>query len=100
MSTHPSQNSCRESLPRIYSQKKLLRPPSPGTKQTEEATSVVSLRRPKSQSDFQSARKALQSSNSSKAVRLEATAVVYLKKVESLEKQEFLLDREIKDVKN
>jgi hypothetical protein len=72
MTTQPTE-SAREMLPRIFSQKKMLRPPShEGDKrQAEEgAISVASLRRPRSQSDLQSARKALQSANSSKAVRL------------------------------
>ena len=96
MTSQPSQ-SMTEHLPRIFSQKKLIRPPSSAK---EDGSETTSLRRPRSQSDLHSARKALQSANSSKAVRLEATAVVYLKKIEGLEKQEYLLDKEISEVKN
>ena len=71
--------SANETLPKINSQKKLYRPPS--ERKNEETISVASLKRPRSQSDLHSARKALQSANSSKAVCLEATTVVYLKKI-------------------
>jgi hypothetical protein len=44
-------------------------------------------------------RKTLQSANSSKAVKYEATNAILLKKVEALEKQNFMLDKELGSVR-
>jgi hypothetical protein len=97
MSVNPQHSiSTTETLPRIYSNKKLLRPPSaskdvvnPPINQitTIASESGSSLRRPRSHSDLNSlhsARKALQSANSSQAVKLEATTLIILKKIEQL----------------
>jgi hypothetical protein len=68
---HPESGAV-ETLPRIYSHKKLSRnlPATTIHKATEEVEHLHALKRPRSHSSLHSARKTLQLCNSSKAVRL------------------------------
>lgn len=83
-----------ETLPRIKSQGRFARAVTQlGEKPRDEDPAKSEEKRALTR--LSSDRKNLQSANISKAVRYEATNAIYLRKIEALEKQSFLLDKEI-----